>query len=79
MSDDGHVIDRVERAVDAPAFELAATMGGAFGPAFLPVQVADADVLEVVGSRFTDPGPDWVEFRLLRDGQVIATRRKLGY
>lgn len=42
-------------------------------------QVEQADRLEVWGSGFSDPGPDWCELRLMNDGVVVAKSREAGY
>lgn len=62
------------------ALVRAATSRPPFGPGFGEAAVEKAEALEVHGSSFSDPGPDFCEFRLLdADGEVIATRRVGGY
>ena len=50
-----------------------------FGPEFTPKQAGAADKMEVWGSSFDDPGPDFCEFRLLQANQIVATKRVAGY
>ena len=57
----------------------AATATPPFGPGFSTDIVAQADTLEMWGSSFTDPGDDFVEYRLLKKGQVVQTKRFAGY
>lgn len=53
---------------------------GFCGPQFGPEKVAKAAKLEVWGSSFDDPGPDWCRFDLLdADGQRIASQTTPGY
>jgi hypothetical protein len=50
-----------------------------FGPGFTETQAADADMMEVWASSFSDDGSDFCEFRLLSGGSVTTTRRVDGY
>lgn len=38
-----------------------------------------ADRVEIMGSSFEDPGPDWCEFRLMADEQCLESVRIPGY
>ena len=51
-----------------------------FGPGF-PKETADqAERLEIWASEFSEPGPDYCEFRLFgAQGQSLGTRRQAGY
>jgi hypothetical protein len=42
-------------------------------------RVQEADRLEVWGSSFTDSGPDWCEYRLMRGDVAVAEGRTSGY
>lgn len=50
-----------------------------FGPGF--TEIPEGTVrMEVWGSSFDDPGPDFCEFRLMAaDGSVLASKRVAGY
>lgn len=50
-----------------------------FGAGFDPQQVAEADRLEIWHSAFSDPGPDFNEFRLFRGETLMGVRRTEGY
>jgi len=51
-----------------------------FGPGFTDTQIEGAETMETWASGFSDPGPDYCEFRLFdADGKRIATRRVEGY
>ena len=69
-----HLIDTVEkdglraRAMERPPF----------GPGFKVVP-RGADRMEVWGSSFKDPGPDYCEFRLMKGTKVLEVRRVEGY
>lgn len=53
---------------------------GHAGPQFSPDQMSRAVKLNVWGSTFSDPGPDYCEFVLLDgDGEEIDTKRSGGY
>jgi hypothetical protein len=57
-----------------------ATSRPPFGPGFSEEELEGAEVLEVHGSSFSDPGPDYCEFRLLdAKGEVLKTRQVGGY
>ena len=60
-------------------FLPAATAAPPFGPGFSTDIVAQADTLEMWGSSLTDPGDDFVEYRLLKEGQVVQAKRFAGY
>lgn len=49
-----------------------------FGPGFQETDLDDIDCMEIWGSRFNAP-EDFVEYRLLRGGMVIKSRRVAGY
>ncbi len=59
----------VPNAVDTPPF----------GPGFSEDEARNADAMEIWGTQFNDPGPDYVEFRLIKDGQTWVERRVDGY
>jgi hypothetical protein len=44
-----------------------------------PPDDLDFDTVEVWSSSFKDPGPDFNEFRLFKDGQKVETYRINGY
>lgn len=44
-----------------------------------PEQIEGCDRLEVWGTSFTDPGPDYTEFRFFKDGVPVRTERVEGY
>jgi len=51
-----------------------------FGPGFSEDQIKESATMEVWATGFSDPGPDYCEFRLFdADGKRIATRRVDGY
>ena len=50
-----------------------------FGPDFELAIAEKADRLEVWGSSFSDPGPDFCEFRLFKGDEQIGTKRVDGY
>ena len=50
-----------------------------FGGGFSKEQADQADALEVWVSGFTDPGPDFCEMRLMKDGKAIAVKTVGGY
>ena len=51
-----------------------------FGPRFSPEVVAKTKTLEVHGSEFSDPGPDYCEFRAFdAQGNLIGSKRVDGY
>ena len=51
-----------------------------FGVGFSPEFVAKTEVLEVHGSEFSDPGPDYCEFRAFdAQGNLVGTKRVNGY
>jgi hypothetical protein len=56
-----------------------ATEGKPFGPAFDLDKAEQADKLEVWGSSANDSGPDYCEFRLIKDNETIFTERVGGY
>jgi len=56
------------------------TEAAPFGPGFPGAKVEVAERMEVWGSGFNDPGPDFCEFRLFdAEGRKIASRRVDGY
>ena len=56
------------------------TSKGLSGPGFTPEQAAGATSMEVLGSSFSDPGPDCCTFRLLdEEGEVIEEKTINGY
>jgi hypothetical protein len=52
---------------------------GFTGAGFTQDEADRADTMETWGSSFSDPGPDFSEFRLIADGCVIATKCVAGY
>ncbi len=55
-----------------------ATTTPPFGPGFDPTVVAQADRMDVWGTTEAAP-EDYTEFRLLKDGHIIAVARIPGY
>lgn len=50
------------------------------GGGFTPAELAGAVVLEIHGSSFSDPGPDFCEFRAFDvEGRQVAVKRVDGY
>ncbi len=57
-----------------------ATAKPPFGPGFLVSDLGKAEVLETWGTSFSDPGPDYCEFKLLdANGEVLKTKRVGGF
>jgi hypothetical protein len=51
-----------------------------FGPGFPSSEIDRAVRMEVWGTKFDNPGPDYCEFRLFdAEGRKIASRRVDGY
>lgn len=50
-----------------------------FGPGFGNGQVKTATRMEIWGTNFNDPGPDFTEFRLFKGSVFLASRRLNGY
>ncbi len=51
-----------------------------FGPGFIPEIVAETETLEVHGSEFNEPGPDYCVFRAFdAEGHIVGTKRINGY
>lgn len=51
-----------------------------FGPGFSEAKAEQAERMEVWGSSFSDPGPDYCEFRLFdSEGRQIGSRVVDGY
>jgi hypothetical protein len=46
---------------------------------FNDTELAKADRLEIWGSSFNDPGEDFTEYRLIKNGVAINTKRQAGY
>lgn len=81
-----HLIETVKKDLDAHGRTLKekAMLGAPFGPGFPEELAVQADYMEVWGSGFKDPGPDFCEFRLFKGDpkaatERIATRRLNGY
>lgn len=69
----------VQRATGDAARELAAS-SPPFGPAFAADVVSRTETIEVWGSSFGDPDPDFCEFRVFdARGKQIARTRVGGY
>lgn len=64
--------------VSGDALEEAATANQPFGPGFHKTDLDGAECLEIWGSRFNAP-EDFVEYRLMRGGMVIKSRRFAGF
>ena len=57
-----------------------ATTRSPYGPGFSQEEAQTIHTLEVLGSSFTDPGPDYCEFRAINaQGQAFPLRRITGY
>lgn len=65
--------------ITADAMMSAATEMPPLGPGFSSEEAAQADTLEMWGTSFSDPGDDFVEYRLLKEGQIVHTKRFAGY
>lgn len=50
-----------------------------FGPGFTAEEAESADCLEVHGTGFSEGVLDFVEFRLLKQGEVTQKRKVNGY
>lgn len=50
-----------------------------FGPGFVRAEVAGSDRLEIWGSSFNDPGPDFCEFRFYKGAEPVVTGNVPGY
>jgi hypothetical protein len=50
-----------------------------FGPAFPQELAARLDKIEVHGTNFNDPGPDFCEFRAFAGDTPLHTKRVWGY
>jgi hypothetical protein len=48
-------------------------------PKFTLDEVKDADKMEHWGSSFNDPGDDFNEFRVIKNDEIILTKRVDGY
>jgi len=60
--------------------KIAKVNGGFCGPKFDAEALSKGVRLEVWGSSFDDPGPDWCRFDLIaQDGTRIATHTEPGY
>jgi hypothetical protein len=59
--------------------EREAKTGAPFGPGFSQEQIDASDSMQVWGSSFSDPGGDYVEFKLFNGEKVVAERRLAGY
>lgn len=50
------------------------------GPGLTPAESEKVERIEVWGSSFTDPGPDYCEFRMMDvAGKVLSTHRMEGF
>lgn len=57
-----------------------ATTRSPYGPGFSQEEAQTIHTLEVHGSSFNDPGPDYCEFRAINaQGQPFPPRRITGY
>jgi hypothetical protein len=76
-----HLVSKVEVKVSGIEKLIAdATARPPFGPGFLVSDLERAEALECHGTSFSDPGPDYCEFRLLdADGEVLKVKRVGGY
>ena len=72
-----HLIEKHEEVESA---QRAAKAGAPFGPGFSADVIEKTAKLEVWGSSFKDPGPDYCEFRAFdADGNKVGERRVGGY
>jgi len=69
-----HLIDRYEGNE-----EVKIVAGCFLGVKFSDDEIAQADRMEVWGSSFKDPGPDFCEYRLVKDGETFAKQRTEAY
>jgi len=56
-----------------------ATTKPPFGPGFNEKLAQQADRMEIWGSTFKDPGPDWCRFKLFNGEEELATVTVNGY
>jgi len=69
----------IETLTGQAARTLAATRCP-YGPGFSEEDAQSVHTLEVYGSSFNDPGPDFCEFRAIdAQGQAFPPRRITGY
>lgn len=61
------------------AMKKKATAAPPFGPGFAEEDLKNVDALETWCSLFSDPGEDYCEFRLIKDGKTIKSKRVSGY
>ena len=65
----------INRTVEPTALKRSATSRPPFGPGFSEEELEGATALEVYGTSFSDPGPDYCEFKLLdAKGNVLLTK-----
>jgi hypothetical protein len=65
----------MKKVTEREALVREATSRPPFGPGFSEDELEGAEVLEVHGSSFSDPGPDYCEFKLLdAEGNVLLTK-----
>lgn len=70
-----HLVDHA----DGPAALVLACQPPPFGGGIPEKEVEGATRTEVWGSSFSDPGPDFCEFRVFRGTEQIVTKRTPGY
>lgn len=65
--------------VTGDAMKKKATNKPPFGPGFAEGDLKDIEALEVWGSLANDPGSDYCEFRLMKAGKTVKSKRIAGY
>lgn len=65
--------------VKGDAIKKKATDSPPFGPGFAEKDLKDVDALEIWGSLASDAGDDYCEFRLMKGGKTIKSKRIVGY
>lgn len=69
----------IEKVQGIDSVLMTATMPEPFGPGWTTEDAEQADALEIWGTRFSESDADYVEYRLMKEGAVIKTRRTEGY
>ena len=70
---------KVNEIIGADAVAQQAVVPKPVGPGFAAGQVKGATRMEIWGTSFHDPGPDYTEFRLFKGDRFLASSRIDGY